>query len=807
MTRSGGSRDDATPREVHPQSFYGTPNLSNSLEPSSLGTRSSRRQQEIKEQSPPPPPLFRWTVKNPGYGENWSAALIYPFDPKIKTKFTVEKDDIEKLDDGEYLNDNLINFGMNWMMESANQDIRNHVFITNSYFYHKLSHIREKPGFNYRDIARWHKGVDIFKIDYIIVPVNENTHWYLAIICNPGKLLQNAEKLGGAQTEGADEAEPTETISTLQSAGPGTPESPGGTVGTKLGQLSMADESYPDSGIGKAENNSDDVVMVPSVIIRELAPNTPIPTSTKKAGKRTSNLPKFDPKEPRIITLDSLGGSHSATCTNLKKYLMEESRKKKNLEMDDPGKIGMTANKIPMQPNFYDCGVFCLGYVRKFLENPDEFVRGHCQREELLTDWVDPLALRNELREFILKVQEEHADILENAKEQKAAAKRATKNKAAQSTSSPGGLMNVVKNGMNAVKEQPGHQETKAVKAGETAGNRELGRQETRVVETETAGKMVITIDDSPESTRSRMPPKSPMPDCDEASLQEIEAPSTNERADEILCTPSPDPAITKSRMRGSPMQHKHFESPGEGNMASRGDLEVHDVEGKQTSEDPDLLGDRTQDTPNSNRKALSRLSTPSDTIKAESSPPRTSAKRSKRSKVINLSDGEDLPTNKRKNIQGEEVEKEISPRKRQKSPKGPNSSAGDRQAEPVSPTTTKRKNVQDDEEVQTERSPRKRIKSPSTRRSPDGDYQNLNSQNMASPQRGSTRIRRDASDDAFLPNSGSVKTPKASKGSKAAEPASDAEKVVSAMDEGEKMRRLMAIKKPWGQGTHQRFG
>lgn len=41
-------------------------------------------------------------------------------------------------------------------------------------------------------VSKWTKNVNLFDKDYIIIPINENSHWFLAIICFPS--------LGGVET-------------------------------------------------------------------------------------------------------------------------------------------------------------------------------------------------------------------------------------------------------------------------------------------------------------------------------------------------------------------------------------------------------------------------------------------------------------------------------------------------------------------------------------------------------------------------------------------------------------------------------
>ena len=44
------------------------------------------------------------------------------------------------------------------------------------------------PG--YLAVAKWTKRVDIFSRDFLVVPINESTHWSVAIICYPAKFFQ-----------------------------------------------------------------------------------------------------------------------------------------------------------------------------------------------------------------------------------------------------------------------------------------------------------------------------------------------------------------------------------------------------------------------------------------------------------------------------------------------------------------------------------------------------------------------------------------------------------------------------------------
>lgn len=42
-------------------------------------------------------------------------------------------------------------------------------------------------------VKTWTRHVDIFSKDFIIIPVNQNVHWFLAIVCYPGLVPEASE--------------------------------------------------------------------------------------------------------------------------------------------------------------------------------------------------------------------------------------------------------------------------------------------------------------------------------------------------------------------------------------------------------------------------------------------------------------------------------------------------------------------------------------------------------------------------------------------------------------------------------------
>jgi sentrin-specific protease 7 len=131
------------------------------------------------------------------------------------------------------------------------------------------------------------------------------------------------------------------------------------------------------------------------------------PTTTAKKGKKKSFTPrKYNPKEPRIITLDSLGITHTATCTNLRDYLIAEAKSKRNKEINISRPLGMTAVKIPLQKNYCDCGLFLLSYIEEFLKCPDEFTEALLQKQEIEESRLMPApVMRNHIRDLLFDLQ------------------------------------------------------------------------------------------------------------------------------------------------------------------------------------------------------------------------------------------------------------------------------------------------------------------------------------------------------------------------------------------------------------------
>jgi sentrin-specific protease 7 len=379
-----------------------------------------------------------------GLGKAWRDPLVFSHG---RYRANVNFTDLLRLDEGELLNDNLIDFYMIYCFKQSNVP-QEKVFFFNTFFFSKLTENTGRASMNYKAVERWTSKVDIFSYDYIVVPINEDTHWYLAIICNVGNIDRKAvqEEFG----DGSIQEGPTASTTFEKQEGPTASEP---LVGIKLAD--SADVPLP-SRPPSAEQVEDDVNLfdekleldlidredvgteeekdqasahtppVPqppqdiappkasSIFDQTDAPNTVLSnlnTSPKKKPKRRPIAPKKDPDQPIIIIMDSLSSARSSAVRALKDWLAAEGENRRGMEavIREKGYYPK-GDQIPTQSNYSDCGVYLLGYAEKFFQDPDEFKRklllGEMTADEHWPE-LKPGDMRNNLREILFTLANE----------------------------------------------------------------------------------------------------------------------------------------------------------------------------------------------------------------------------------------------------------------------------------------------------------------------------------------------------------------------------------------------------------------
>ncbi|CAL4111645.1 unnamed protein product, partial [Meganyctiphanes norvegica] len=146
---------------------------------------------KIQELEPEKEDLAELTEEMENMIDNW---LRGNPGQQLTEKFSIQitRRDIHTLADLNWLNDEVINFYMNLLVErgqSMNNMLSVHAF--NTFFYPKLV----KTG--YATIKRWTKKVDVFSQDLLIIPVHLGMHWCLATVDFRDKTIRYYDSMLG----------------------------------------------------------------------------------------------------------------------------------------------------------------------------------------------------------------------------------------------------------------------------------------------------------------------------------------------------------------------------------------------------------------------------------------------------------------------------------------------------------------------------------------------------------------------------------------------------------------------------------
>ncbi|XP_076974650.1 sentrin-specific protease 7 isoform X4 [Tamandua tetradactyla] len=257
--------------------------------------------------------------------------IVYP-PPPTKGGLGVTNEDLECLEEGEFLNDVIIDFYLKYLLlEKASDDLveRSHIF--SSFFYkcltRKENNLTEDNSNlsmaqrRHKRVRTWTRHINIFNKDYIFVPVNESSHWYLAVICFPW--LEDAVYEDFPQT---------------------------------VSRQSQAQQSQYDN----------------KAIVNDLHTISTLSLSAEDSQSTKMSVPKKMCKRPCILILDSLkAASVQNTVQNLREYLEVEweVKRKTHREFSKTNMVDLCP-KVPKQDNSSDCGVYLLQYVESFLKDP-----------------------------------------------------------------------------------------------------------------------------------------------------------------------------------------------------------------------------------------------------------------------------------------------------------------------------------------------------------------------------------------------------------------------------------------------------
>ncbi|NXM69501.1 SENP7 protease, partial [Serilophus lunatus] len=306
--------------------------------------------------------------------------IVYP-PPPAKGGLGVTREDLECLEYGEFLNDVIIDFYLKYLLlEKAPKHLADRTHIFSSFFYKCLTRTEKNSEGDikvsvaqrrHRRVRTWTRHINIFNKDYIFVPVNEESHWYIAVICFPW--------LEEAVYEECPHQNSLSHQSPLRSE----------SENTRTGSVFFKGE--------KEDMDSNRILF--SKGVSEVAASV-LDSAISRISLNNSKRQIY--KRPCILIFDSLkAGSVQKTVQVLREYLEVEweAKRKTHREFSKSTMIDLCP-RVPKQDNSSDCGVYLLQYVESFFQNP-------------IVNFEEPLHLENWFpRQVIRSKREEIRDLI-----------------------------------------------------------------------------------------------------------------------------------------------------------------------------------------------------------------------------------------------------------------------------------------------------------------------------------------------------------------------------------------------------------
>ncbi|KAJ6525275.1 hypothetical protein DFH09DRAFT_996177 [Mycena vulgaris] len=348
--------------------------------------------------------------------------LVYP--PRQTGAVNITNADLTRLAPGEFLNDTLIEFGLKlWLqqLEKDDPELVKQIHVFSSFFYKKLN--KENALEGYESVRKWTSKFDLFDKKYIIIPINENLHWYLAIIYHPECILlpPPPTKSPSTRRKAREQAEHFPELDQQRLSRPEEsirPPDSKSSQGPAMPDLDTMDVDAQDD-IFQGLDPLDFFTPSPAPPIpAEVKTNNDYGSSAKSRGKRKAGSPlletfsmqEFPPdtydedaddirpsRQPQtyVFTLDSLGSRHPKVVNVLSQYLQFEARERKNIPLDLSSKAVGKMALVPHQPNLSDAGIYLLHFAQTFISAPLHYYnlitmkKGNKNSLERQSDWND----------------------------------------------------------------------------------------------------------------------------------------------------------------------------------------------------------------------------------------------------------------------------------------------------------------------------------------------------------------------------------------------------------------------------------
>lgn len=113
------------------------------------------------------------------------------------SKLRIAQRDLATLQEGSWLNDEVINFYLSMVMErSSGPRGGPRVYSFSTFFFAKLHGRAGGQAAGHAAVKRWTKAVDLFQYDIILVPLHLGVHWSLAVVDFKSKSVRSYDSMG-----------------------------------------------------------------------------------------------------------------------------------------------------------------------------------------------------------------------------------------------------------------------------------------------------------------------------------------------------------------------------------------------------------------------------------------------------------------------------------------------------------------------------------------------------------------------------------------------------------------------------------
>ncbi|CAF3872492.1 unnamed protein product [Rotaria magnacalcarata] len=273
-------------------------------------------------------------------------------------RFDLSSDDLHGLSEGEFLNDNIIDFYLQYIYyEKLSEEDRNRTYLFNSFFYTRLTQKGngDNPNISaaerrYNRVKRWLRDVDLFSKEYLIVPINQNAHWYIVLVQNHNNVLTEADLISDDEDNDDD----------------------GGSKSKKKKRSKKINHPSVKSSLSSNSLSKSNIISIELIDDADEVVSTN--DSPLKLNIETLVSSKFRSQSPAIIVFDSLRiASKVRVAATLREFLQLEYDHKKVLPVQSLARklfnidtIPTVEAAVPQQRNYFDCGLYILQYIESF---------------------------------------------------------------------------------------------------------------------------------------------------------------------------------------------------------------------------------------------------------------------------------------------------------------------------------------------------------------------------------------------------------------------------------------------------------